>query len=105
MDEPTLRRIVFSRDLEAVKELYREAVALGWIADCEESKVRLLTILHHAATAAGLNRNRVGALVGRVKRSLDVTRTRQESDQWAQEFLAGVRRDRELADERCEVTE
>ena len=81
-----LRRAVIDRELGILRTLYNEALALGWIDDGPDARLRFLTIAHHCATAVGLHR-RMGGLVARVKRNLDVTRTRHRSEEWARGVL------------------
>lgn len=84
-----LRAAVVRGDRDTLRELYREAVALGWIEDSTDAKVRFLAICHHAATCANLG-SPMGVLVARTKRQLDVTNLRQSSDDWAARMLAGT---------------
>lgn len=80
-------------DLQVLRDLYREGLMLEWIDSSEDSKLRFLVACHHAATAPGL-RNRMGALVARVRRNIDVHGCRGISEDWA----AGVLRSRERSD-------
>lgn len=81
-----LVQVVRYQRRDVLRHLYREAVALGWIRDCTDAKLRFLTIAHHAATSSGIG-NRMGLLVARCKRGLDVDRTRHDSETWATEIL------------------
>lgn len=80
-------------ELEPLRQLYREAVRLGWVEDTEDARLRFLTICHHAATCNGVGK-RMGLLVARVKRELNVRRIRQESEEWASRILARAARPR-----------
>jgi hypothetical protein len=86
-------------DLAALRELYTAAVRLGWIQDCDDSKLRFLTVAHHAATCAGLH-GRMAVLVARTKRALDVDKIRAQSEDWAASMLRRRNRDPELARQR-----
>jgi hypothetical protein len=94
-DEELVRAVV-GPELAALRELYDEAVRLGWIEDCEDAKVRFLTITHHSATCSGLH-TRMGTLVARVKRGLDVGKIRHQSEDWAAAVLRRRHRDPDLA--------
>lgn len=98
MTDVDLVRCVASRDLKPLRRLYDEALKRGWIEDCEDAKLRFLTICHHAATSAGLTKSRMGNVVARTKRQLDVQRVRQESEEWAAAILRARHRDPELVD-------
>jgi hypothetical protein len=90
---------VTSGDLAPLRRLYDEAVRLGWIGDCEDSRLRFLTIAHHAATSAGLTISRMGAVVSRVRRKLDVVRIRHDSEEWAAGVIRQRHHDRQLCTE------
>lgn len=81
-DEHLIAAVVRNEPPKLLRRLYDEAVALGWIDDCEDAKLRFLTICHHCATTAGAHR-RVAMLVSRCKRKLDVSRIRAVSEDWA----------------------
>lgn len=72
--------------LKPLRRLYDVACTLGWIADCEDARLRFLTICHHAATCDGVGR-RMGLVVSRTRRKLDVARIRQQSEDWAAAVL------------------
>jgi len=81
-----LRRAVIDGELEILRRLYREARALGWIDGSADARLRFLTVAHHCATSVGLHR-RMAAFVARMKRAVDVNRTRAQSEAWARAQL------------------
>lgn len=78
-----LIRAVRSGELEPIRALWREAKVLEWIGGSDDDLCRFLTIVNHTATSSGLNQSRMGALVARVKRGLDVSKIPHVSEEWA----------------------
>lgn len=93
LGDADLVQSVQSGDLEPVRRLWREAVVLEWVPaqPCDDDLLRFLTIVHHCATCRGLNR-RMGALVARVKRGLDVRRIPNGQPGSSEDWAAGVMR-------------
>jgi hypothetical protein len=93
LQDSDLVQAVRSGDLSPVRRLWREAKILEWVPSqpSDDDLLRFLTIVHHCATAKGLNRSRMGALVARVKRGLDVTRIPNgspgSSEDWASRVM------------------
>lgn len=83
---------VASANLEPIRRLWEEAKVLEWVgcgrATSDDDAIRFLTIAHHCATSTGINQSRMGVLVSRVKRGLDVSKTTQASDKWAAAVMA-----------------
>jgi len=75
------------KDLAQVRRMYEEALLLGWIpCDCEDNRLKFLTIVHHAVFARGV-RSPMAILVTRVKAGLDVSRIAAKHEQWAAKML------------------
>lgn len=91
-----LVRSVVSGDLEVVRHLWREAIALEWIVPSEDVVVRWLTCVHHAAT---VGKRPMALLTHLVRNGLAVSRIRHEHEDWAQDVLRSAhRRETDLAE-------
>lgn len=91
-----LVRAVTTTDQSALRALWDAAVALGWIEDCEDNRLRFLTICRHVGTTTGLQSRRA-VLMDRTKGSrrytpLDVTRIPHACEEWARNALNRRRR-------------
>ena len=82
LQDADLVQAVVSGELDPIRRLWQEAKVLEWVGDCDDDLCRFLTVVHHVATAVGLH-CRMAALVSRVKRGIDVSKTRHASEDWA----------------------